>query len=70
MKVSEHLLCASPCDGCILIFFPSSELIGGNAEQDWLTERNVEEDPTWTEHMSKLCPNFDSEDAETKEGEE
>lgn len=44
--------------------FPSLELIGGNAGQHWLTERNVEEDPTW----ESICPNFVSEEAETKEG--
>lgn len=48
--------------------FPSSELIGGNAKQYWLTERGLEVDPTWTEHMSTFCPCFKYEEAESKEG--
>lgn len=32
-------------------FFTSSDLIGRNAEQYWLTERELEVDPTWAEHM-------------------
>lgn len=35
--------------------FTSSELIKGNAEQYRLTERELEVDPTWAEHMSKFC---------------
>ena len=48
--------------------FTSSELIGGNAEQYWLTERELEVGCTWAEHMSKFCLNFAHEETETKEG--
>lgn len=48
--------------------FTSSELIRGNSKQYWLTERELEVDPTWAEHMSKFCPNFADEEVETKEG--
>lgn len=40
-----------PPQGMHFNLFTSSELIGGNAEQDWLTERELEVDPTWAEHM-------------------
>lgn len=48
--------------------FSSSELIGGNAKQYWLTERDLEGDPTWAEHMPTFCPHFKYEEAESKEG--
>lgn len=40
-----------PLGWMLVNLFPSSELIGGNAEQYWLSERELEVDPTWAEHM-------------------